>query len=177
MDSLQQAKEKKVMGTARSCFYVVGSVECSRCEGYAVYLVGPSRCTHYKLLEPNETFTRGRYRTQLMRLSRALREKVILQYDNARPHVAKPVKIYLETLKWDVLPHLPYFPDIATSDHYSFRSMAHGLADQQFRSYEDIEKWLNSWVPTKDEHFYRNCIRALLERWAKVVANDGQYFE
>ena len=55
-----------------------------------------------------------RYRLQLIRLSRALREKrseyeqkhkVILLYDNARPHVAKVVKKYLETLKCDVLPH------------------------------------------------------------------------
>ena len=55
--------------------------------------------------------------------------------------------------------------------------MAHGLADQQFRSYEDFEKWLDSWITSKDEHFYRNGIRALPEKWAKVVANDGQYFE
>ena len=55
--------------------------------------------------------------------------------------------------------------------------MAHDLADQQFRSYEDIEKWLDSWIASKDKHFYRNSIRALPERWAKVVANDGQYFE
>ena len=64
---------------------------------------------YYKLLKPNETITRERYRTQLMRLSRALREKrsqyeqrhekVILQRDNAPPHVAKPVKTYLEMLK------------------------------------------------------------------------------
>ena len=85
-----------------------------------------------------------------MRLSRALHEKrpqyeqrhekVILQYDNARPHIAKPVKTYLETLKWEVISHPPYSPDIAPSDYYLFRSMEHGLADQQFRSYEDIEK-------------------------------------
>ncbi|KAG5313072.1 MOS1T transposase, partial [Pseudoatta argentina] len=62
--------------------------------------------------------TGDRYRLQLMRLSRALKEKrplyaqrhdkVILLHDNTRPHVAKPVKTYLETLKWEVLPHLLY---------------------------------------------------------------------
>ena len=95
---------------------------------------------HYELLKPNETITGERYRTQLMRLSQALREKqpqyeqrhekVILQHDNAPPHVVKPVKTYLETLKWEVLPHPPYSPDIAPSDYYMFWSMAHGLADQ-----------------------------------------------
>ena len=122
-----------------------------------------------------------------MRLSRALsekrpqyqqrHEKVILQHVNARPRVAKPVKTYLETLKWEVLPHPPYFADIAPSDYYLFWSMANGLADQQFPLYEDIEKWLHSWIASKDKHFYCNGIRALPERWAKVVANDGQYFE
>ena len=73
-----------------------------------------------------------------MRLSRALREKrpqykqrrekVILQHDNARPHVAKPVKTYLETLKSEVLPYSPYSPDIAPSDYYLLRPMAHSLA-------------------------------------------------
>ena len=111
---------------------------------------------YYVLLKRSETITGERYQTYLMRLSRELcekrplykqrHEKVILQHDNARPHVANPVKTYLETLKWEVLTHLPYSPDIAPSDYYLFRSMAHGLADQQFRSYEDIEKWLDSCV-------------------------------
>ena len=55
--------------------------------------------------------------------------------------------------------------------------MSHGLADQQFRSYEDIEKCLDLWIASKDEHFYRNGIRGLPGRWTKVVANDGQHFE
>ena len=102
---------------------------------------------------------------------------MIVQHENARLHVAKPVRTYLETLQREVLPHPPYFQDIAPSDYYLFRSMAHGLTHLQFRSYEDINKWLDSWIASKDEHFYRNGIRALPERWAKVVANDGQYFE
>lgn len=142
---------------------------------------------YYELLKPNETITGDLYRTQLMRLSRALKEKrplfgerhdkVILQHDNARPHVAKPVKTYLETLKWEVLSHPPYSPDIAPSDYYLFRSMTHDLTDQRFTSYEDCKKWVDSWIASKDEAFFRAGIRKLPERWEKVVASDGQYFE
>ena len=77
-----------------------------------------------ELLKPGDSITGDRYRLQLIRLSRALQgkrpeyeqkhDKVILLHDNARPHVAKVIKKYLETLKWNVLPHPPY------SGHCSF---------------------------------------------------------
>ncbi|GBP16738.1 Mariner Mos1 transposase [Eumeta japonica] len=54
------------------------------------------------------------------------------------------VKIYLETLKWEVLPHPPYSPDAVPSDCHLFRLMAHGLADQHFRSYEEVKNWIDS---------------------------------
>ena len=106
---------------------------------------------YYELLKPNETITGALYRTQLMRLSRVHKEKcahyysrhdrhdkVILLHDNARPHVAAPVKTYLETLNWDVLSHPPYSPDISPSDYYLFRSMVHGLSEQHFTFYKNI---------------------------------------
>ena len=102
---------------------------------------------------------------------------MILQHDNARPHISKPVKTYMETLKWEVLPHPLYSPDIAVSDYYLFRLMALGLADRQFCSYEDIDKCLDSWIASKDEHFYCNGIRVLQERWIIVLNNDGHYFK
>ena len=166
------------MSTAPSCFYVVGLAEYSWDQVGFIY---------YELLKPNKTITGRRYPTQLMRLSRELRgkqpqygqrhEKLFLQHDNARPHVAKPVKTYLEALKLQVLPQLPYSPDIALSDYYLFPSIAHCLADQYFRSYDDIAKWLYSWRASKDDYFYCPGIRALTVIWAKVVANDRQYFE
>ncbi|KAG5322304.1 MOS1T transposase, partial [Pseudoatta argentina] len=115
-----------------------------------------------------------------MRLSRALKEKRPLyaqRHDNARPHVAKPVKTYLETLKWEVLPHPPYSPDIAPSNFHLFRSMAHGLADRRFHSYEEAQKWIDSWIASKDMSFFRRGIHVLPERWEKVVSSDGQYFK
>ncbi|KAG5318287.1 MOS1T transposase, partial [Pseudoatta argentina] len=94
-----------------------------------------------------------------------------------RPHVAKPVKTYLETLKWEVLPHPLYSPDIAPSDFHLFRSMAHGLADRRFHSYEEAQKWIDSWIASKDMSFFRRGIHVLPERWEKVVSSDGQYFK
>jgi len=100
-----------------------------------------------------------------------------LQHDNAQLHVAKVVKTYLETLKWEVLSHPPYSPDVAPSDYHLFRSMPHGLADQHFRSYEEVKNWIDSWIASKDDQFFRRGIRTLSERWEKVVVSDGQYFE
>ena len=85
---------------------------------------------YYELLKPDDSITGDRL--QLIRLSRALREKrpeyeqrhdkVIFLHDNNRPYV---VKKYLETLKWNVLLHPPYSPDIAPSDYWLFRRMQH----------------------------------------------------
>ncbi|EGI67225.1 Mariner Mos1 transposase [Acromyrmex echinatior] len=92
-----------------------------------------------------------------MRLNQALKEKrahyyfrhdkIILRHDNARPHVAAPIKTYMETLNWEVLPHPPYSPDIASFDYHLFRSMTHGLSEQHFTSYEDTKNW----IALKDE--------------------------
>ena len=81
---------------------------------------------YYELLKPNETITGDRYRKQLMSLSRALKEKqpqyqerhdkVIPQHENARPHVTRTVKTYLETLKWEV-----FTPPAVLSKRCSFR--------------------------------------------------------
>ena len=81
-------------------------------------------------------------------------DKLILLHDNARPHVAAPVKTYLETLKWEVLSP-PYSPDIAPSDYHLFRSMTHGLSEQHFTPYEDTKNCIDDWIASKDEAFFR----------------------
>ncbi|GBP21887.1 Mariner Mos1 transposase [Eumeta japonica] len=116
---------------------------------------------YYKLLNPSETITGTLYKTQLMRLSRALKEKcpqccsrhdkIIPLHDNAHSHVAVPVKNYLKTLDWEVLPQPPYSPDIVPSD---LRSMAHTLSEQRFTSYEDTKNWVDSWIASKDKKFF-----------------------
>ncbi|UYV68022.1 hypothetical protein LAZ67_5002836 [Cordylochernes scorpioides] len=67
--------------------------------------------------------------------------------------------------------------DIAPSDYYLFGSMQHSLADQHFSHYDEVKKWIDKWIAAKEPAFFRNGIRQLPERWEKVVASDGQYFE
>ena len=182
------------MGTARPCIIILSHASSSSAKpnihGTKLMLCiwwDQLGVMYYGLLKPNETITGEVYRRQLRRLSRALREKrlqyadrhekVILSYDKDWLHVAKPVKTYLETLKWEVLPHPLYSPDIAPSDYHLFRTMAHDMAGQRFTSYEDTKKWVDGWIAAKDALFFRDGIRKLPERWNKVVASDGQYFE
>ncbi|EFN78253.1 Histone-lysine N-methyltransferase SETMAR, partial [Harpegnathos saltator] len=68
-------------------------------------------------------------------------------------------------------------PDIAPSDYQLVGSMAHGLSDQHFINYEEIQKWLNEWIASKDESFSRHGMQQLPDRWEKIIASDGKYFD
>ena len=144
------------MGSSRPCFHVDGQTEYSRLQGHALYLVGPARRSVLWTVKTDWNNHRWSISNAIDDLSRALKDKrpqynerhdkVILQHDNARPHVAKVVKTYLGTLKWEVLPHPPYSPDVAPSNYHLFRSMTHSLADQHFWSYEEVKNWIDSWI-------------------------------
>lgn len=141
---------------------------------------------YYEFLEYSKTLTGELYRSQLIRLKQALNEKrpewvtrhekIILQHDNARPHVNSVVNNYLESTKWEVLPHPPYSPDIAPSDYHLFRSMQSALSGERFSSREDLQNWIDTWISSKEPEFFFHGIHSLPERWAKVIASKGTYF-
>ena len=105
-----------------------------------------------------------RYRTQLIRLKRAIVEKfpeyatrheaIMFHHDNARPHVAIPVKNYLENSGWEVLPHPPYSPELAPSDYHLFRSMQNALTGIRFTSEQGIKNWLDLFLAAKPAQFF-----------------------
>jgi len=72
------------------------------------------------------------------------------------PHVAKVVKKYLETLKWDVLPHPSYSPDIASSDYWLFRRMQQ-ITGSLLSQKSKIGSKIGSKIVSK-ESFFRNGI-------------------
>ena len=119
---------------------------------------------YYKLLKPGETINGERYRTKLIRLKRAIAEKrpeyvnrheaIIFHHDNVRPHVAIPVKNYLENSGWEVSPHPPYSPDPAPSNYHLFWSMQNALTGMWFTSEQGIKNWFDSFLATKPAQFF-----------------------
>ena len=120
---------------------------------------------YYELFKPSKTITGDQYRMQLMRLSLALKEKqpqyqerhdkIILQHDNTRSHVAIPVKTYLETLKWKVLPHPPYFSNVAPSTiTICFDRWRTAWLISISALMKKSRKWIDSWIASKDGSFF-----------------------
>ena len=133
MDPLWQPQAQKIICETRPTSQINGKVEYPWRKGNALYLVGSEGCA---ILWAAKT---GWNRTQLIRLKKAIAEKrpeyatrheaIIFHHDNARPHVAIPVKNYLENSEWEVLAHPPHSPDLAPSDYHFFRSMQNALLE------------------------------------------------
>nr|KAF6360048.1 hypothetical protein mMyoMyo1_011006 [Myotis myotis] len=126
---------------------------------------------YYELLKPGETINTDHYRQQIINLNHALiikqpewarrHGKVILLHDNAPSHTSKPVKDTLKNLALEVLTHPVYSPDLAPSDYHLFRSMAHALSEQHFKTYEEVENWDSEWFASKQQKFYWYSIHKL----------------
>jgi len=94
------------------------------------------------------------------------KDKVILLHDNARLHVAKVVNKYLKRSN-GMFYRTRYVL-------WTLLLLISGCSEgcSKFTSFAEIENWIAS----KDESFFRDRIRKLLERWEKVIGSDGQYF-
>jgi len=147
---------------------------CSVCGGIGVLRVVTTRLNNHG------------YQQQLTNLSNALEEKrpftgqgrrkVILLHNNARPHVAKASQNRIFALRWELLPHAAYIPDIAPSDYYLFRLLQHHLTDIHFVRFEEIRKWNDDFIASK---WWVSVVNEFAsykpERWQNVLDANREY--
>ena len=136
---------------------------------------------HWELLPSGHTINAMSFSLQLDRVVAKLSTKrpnkhgIILQMDNARPHIVKLARNKIKSLDWEFLPHPPYSPDLAPSDYHLFRHLKAEISGQHFGSFEDLESWLETFFDDKPRIFYDRGIRKLPVKWAEVVEHDGEY--
>jgi len=78
--------------------------------------------------------------------------------DNARPHTAIAAIGALETLKFDVLSHPPYSPDLAPSDFHLFPHLKRDLKGTHFTSDDEVEQAVTSWIKQRTPETWKRCI-------------------
>ena len=64
--------------------------------------------------------------------------KIIVHYDNARPHTSRKVFEYLESHNMEKAPQPPFSPDIAPSDFFLFGYVKNKLSGRSFRSPDEL---------------------------------------
>jgi len=82
----------------------------------------------------------------------------------------------VQKLKWNVLPHPQYSPDLAPSDYHLFGPLKEHLGGKRFCTnvevIQDVQEWLH-WQPK--DFFLSDIIRKLPDHWCKCITNQGDY--
>lgn len=140
----------------------------------------------FELLSGDKRLNSDIYSAQLKRLHEVMttkypslinRNKVLLQADNAKPHISRKSMETINSLNGiELLPHPPYSPDIAASDFHLFRSMSHFLRGRCFKNEEALYEELTTFFDSKPSEWYKSGIRKIAQRWALVCENNGFYF-
>lgn len=94
----------------------------------------------------------------------ANRKGVVFHQDNARPHVSLMARQKLLWLRWDVLVHPPYSPDLAPSAYHLFRALQNNLNNKIFSSLDVLKNHLDDFFAQKSQDFYERGIMKLVER-------------
>ena len=71
-------------------------------------------------------------------------------------------------MEWEVLPHIAYSLGIVPSDFHLFWSIQHALEDTCFHNSKDMRKFVENWINSKEESFYRRKIHPFARKMEKL---------
>ena len=75
----------------------------------------------------------------------------------------------INELRFELVPHAPYWPGLAPSDFSLFPNLKKFHAGKKYESDEDVIAATNKYFDQLDERAYRDGIRALEHRWTKCI--------
>jgi transposase len=136
-----------------------------------------------EFLEAGNTVNSARYIETIKNLQqrvcrvRQSTSPTLLLHDNARPHTARATLDALEMLKFEVLSHPPYSPDLAPTDSHFFPHLKRDLKGTHFTSDDEVKQAGMSWINQRTPEFFINSMRKLVSRWEKCIERQGDYVE
>uniref|UniRef100_A0A0K0FRE7 Histone-lysine N-methyltransferase SETMAR n=1 Tax=Strongyloides venezuelensis TaxID=75913 RepID=A0A0K0FRE7_STRVS len=137
-------------------------------------------------MKPGETVISQLYCLQFEKVYQKLSKKrpsfinrkgPILLHDNARPHVSKNTLQKLNELKFEILSHSPYSPDLAPTDFFFFKHLDLFLKEKVFKNDEGIKSAFDDFTASREFNFYSNGINKIVSRWERCVLFNDSYFK
>ena len=122
-----------------------------------------------EFLEAGKTVSSARYIETVKNLRRRVCRvrgstlRILLLHDNARPHTARATIDALETLKFEVLSHPPYSPDLTPSDFHFFH-LKRDLQGTHCTSDDEVKPAVTSWTNQRTHEFFNDGMRKLVLR-------------
>ena len=80
-------------------------------------------------------------------------------------------------LRYELLPPLPYSPDLAQSDNFLFPNLKKWLGEKRFYSNDEIISQTNTYFEDLEKSYFLEGIQKLEKRWTKCVELKGDYVE
>ena len=128
-----------------------------------------------EFLEAGNTVNSARYIETIKNLRRRVclarrsTSPILLLHNNARPHTARAMIDTLGTLKFEILSHSPYNPDLAPSDFHFFPHLKWDLKGTHFTSDDEVKQAVKSWIKQRTPEFFIDSMRKLVLRWEKCI--------
>lgn len=140
---------------------------------------------HIDYLEKGKTITGEYYSKLLDRFDVVLKQKrphlakkkVLFHQDNARVHTCLVTMAKIHELRYELLPHPAYSPDLAPCDYYLFPNLKKWLGGKRFESNKEVITETNGYFESLEKTYYLEGIKKLEKRWTKCIELKGDYVE
>lgn len=140
---------------------------------------------HIDYLEKGKTIT-GEYYSKLLdrfdvdlkqKRPHLAKKKVLFHQDNARVHTCLVTMAKIHELRYELLPHPAYSPDLAPCDYYLFPNLKKWLGGKRFESNEEVITETNAYFESLEKTYYLEGIKKLEKRWTTCIELKGDYVE
>ena len=136
-------------------------------------------------LQKGKTITGAYYASLLDKLKAELAEKrphlqkkkILFHQDSAPSQTSAVAMAKIYELRFELLDHVPYSPDLATSDFFLFPHLKIVLGGHRFSSNEEAITFVNNYFAQKNAEYYLDGLRRWEHRWEKCVELQGDYVE
>ena len=85
--------------------------------------------------------------------------------------------VKLNDLRFELLSHPLYSPDLAPSEFYLFADLKKMLQGKRFSSDDEVIAATEAYFEAKDKSFYKKGIESLVKRWNDCMAMEDDYFD